>query len=128
MFRKQTVLNTLFPYYRHICPSMHFAFTNYNSLNFISSSTFPDNSALLYPQTVALSGNLITSAQYAVSGAFTFDFWIKPNATEIIIQKKPARNICILRIIYVEVIIPIKYAHEIEKTVKTTDRSVACWL
>lgn len=81
IFRKQTVLNTLFPYYRHICPSMHFAFTNYNSLNFISSSTFPDNSALLYPQTVALSGNLITSAQYAVSGAFTFDFWIKPNAT-----------------------------------------------
>ena len=81
MDRKQVVLDNLFPYYRCTSPDMHFGFTNYNSLNFISSSKFPSDSVLLYPQDVELSGTSIVSAQYIPSGAFTFDFWIKPNAT-----------------------------------------------
>jgi hypothetical protein len=81
MFRKGTLLNTIFPYYRHIYPSAQYAFNNYHSLNFISSSLFPSESVLLYPQNTTLSGNIITSGDYLVSSAFSFDFWIKPKNT-----------------------------------------------
>jgi hypothetical protein len=78
MYRKQTVVNSLFPYYRHIYPSLNYAFTNYNSLNFVNSTLTPSQSVLLYPQTIQLSGNNVVSGDYIVSGAFSFDFWIKP--------------------------------------------------
>ena len=81
IYRKGTVLNSYFPYYRHIYPSLQYAFNNYNCFNFISSSAFPSDSVLLYPQLVSSSGTTIVSASYAVSASFSFDFWIKPKNT-----------------------------------------------
>lgn len=81
IFRKGTVLNALYPYYRHIYPSAHFAFSNYHSFNFISCSLFPTESVLLYPQTATLSGTRVVSANLCPSASFSFDFWVKPKNT-----------------------------------------------
>ncbi len=67
--RKTVVINNLMPYYRSVYPEAHFAFTNYNSLNFLTSSGLPEDTALIYAD---------PDRQYAVTGAFTFDFWINP--------------------------------------------------
>lgn len=66
--RKSAVINNLMPYYRVTSPESHFAFTNYNSLNFFTGSS-PSDTAIIYPD---------ESGLYDISGAFTFDFWINP--------------------------------------------------
>jgi len=70
--RKKVVMNNLMPYYRGMYPEAHFAFTNYHSLNFLTSSGLPSDTALIYAD---------QDYQYAVTGAFTFDFWINPRYT-----------------------------------------------
>lgn len=70
--RKTIVINNLMPYYRSVYPEAHFAFTNYHSLNFVTSSGLPANTALIYAD---------PNHQYAITGAFTFDFWINPRYT-----------------------------------------------
>jgi len=70
--RKKVVMNNLMPYYRGAYPEAHFAFTNYHSLNFITSSGLPEDTAFIYAD---------KNRQYAVTGAFTFDFWINPRYT-----------------------------------------------
>jgi len=67
--RKSVVTNNLMPYYRTVFPEAHFAFTNYNSLNFLTSSGLPSDTALIYAD---------PDRQYAITGAFSFDFWINP--------------------------------------------------
>lgn len=84
MFRKATVIETLYPYYRPQYSSMHFSFTNYNCLNFFTASNVPSDSALLYPlQNVVLNGDVVSSGSYVVTGAFSFDFWINPRYTTV---------------------------------------------
>lgn len=70
--RKKVVMNNLMPHYRSAYPEAHFAFTNYHSLNFITSSGLPEDTAFIYAD---------KDHQYAVTGAFTFDFWINPRYT-----------------------------------------------
>lgn len=70
--RKKVVINNLMPYYRSVYPEAHFAFSNYQSLNFITSSGLPEDTALIYAD---------ANGQYALTGAFTFDFWINPRYT-----------------------------------------------
>ena len=70
--RKTVVINNLMPYYRSVYPEAHFAFTNYHSLNFLTGSGLPSDSALIYAD---------SDHQYAVTGAFSFDFWINPRYT-----------------------------------------------
>jgi hypothetical protein len=65
--RKSVVVNNLMPYYRTNFPEAHFAFSNYNSLNFLTASGLPSDSALMYAD---------PNKQYAITGSFTFDFWI----------------------------------------------------
>lgn len=76
---KNTVVDTLMPYYRTAYPTANFGFTNYNCLNFFTGSFFPTSSVLLYPNPISDTGTTITD--YGTSGPFTFDFWIKPKYT-----------------------------------------------
>ena len=69
--KKSAIRRNLFHYHK---PKNHYAdwsFTNYQCLNFFSSSTVSTSSALLYP-------NLSFSSGDANSGQFSFDFYINP--------------------------------------------------
>jgi len=75
--RKNVVKDSLFPYYRTKYPDVHWAYTNYNTINFFTSSLVPESSALIYPsftdETTAPS-----TIPYSPSGSFTFEFYINP--------------------------------------------------
>jgi hypothetical protein len=78
--RKNVVKDVLFPYYRTKYPSLHWAFSNYNTLNFFTSSLVPEDSALLYPSFTdeTVSPSVIP---YIPSGSFTFEFYVNPRYT-----------------------------------------------
>ena len=80
--KKLLVKDVLNSYYRGSMPTAHWAYTNYNSLNFFTSSTVPEGSALLYPN---IEGDEVhdgyVTGTYALSGAFSFDFYINPRYT-----------------------------------------------
>lgn len=75
--RKLVVKDQLSKYYRTDYPSAHWAYTNYNCLNFFTSSTVPTSSCLLYPN---IDGGPLhegyVSGTYTPSGAISFDFYI----------------------------------------------------
>ena len=73
--RKNIVRTVLFPWYRINYPSLQWAVTNYNTLNFVTSSTLPGNSAMIYP---APSSSITGETVYRPTGPFTFDFYINP--------------------------------------------------
>jgi len=77
--RKLNVKEVMMPYYRAEYQSAHWAYTNYNCLNFFTASTVPTSSVLLYPnvETSILHEGYV-SGTYALSGAFSFDFHINP--------------------------------------------------
>lgn len=79
--RKNVVKNVLYPYYRYIYPSAHWAFTNYHTLNFFTASSVPSNTVLLYPNSASIANSSAISGSYVVSDAFTFDFYINPRYT-----------------------------------------------
>lgn len=74
---KSVVRNHLMPYYRVSYPTANYSFTNYNCLNFHTSSNTPEDAVLLYPN--VRSGS--SGSEYQISGAFAFDFWVKPKYT-----------------------------------------------
>ncbi len=77
--RKSVIKDLLNPYYRTIYPSAHYAYTNYNALNFFTSSTVPSDSAVLYPNVQGpFTHTGYVSGTYSLSGAFSFDFYINP--------------------------------------------------
>lgn len=82
MTRKFVTTNLLMPYYNKFGTNYDFAYTNYNSLNFLTASGLPTDTALLYPASSSATaiGSIIRSA-YIPSGAFSFDFWINPRYT-----------------------------------------------
>ena len=73
--KKLFVQNSLMPYYRAHRPSCQWAYPNYHSVNFFTSSYVPKDAAWLYP-------NVQTAAHpsgcYSPSGSFTFEFFINP--------------------------------------------------
>lgn len=77
--RKLIVKDQLSAYYRTDYPSAHWAYTNYNCLNFFTSSTVPTSSCLMYPN---IDGGPehegYVSGTYTPSGSFSFDFYVKP--------------------------------------------------
>lgn len=73
--RKSLVRDHLMPYHRVTNPRAHYNTTNYNCLNFFTASNVPSDSVLLYPNEVADDG---IGSTYQVSGAFTFDFFVRP--------------------------------------------------
>ena len=75
--RKSLVRTHLMPYYRTDYPQANYSFSNYHSLNFFTqTNTTYVSSALLYPNPVLDDG---LGSTYQVSGAFTFDFFVKPS-------------------------------------------------
>ena len=79
--KKVVVKNTLFPYYKHKYPTCDWAFTNYNSVNFITGSDLPTDSVLIYPAGTGTFADENTNI-YAPKSGFTFDFYINPRYTQ----------------------------------------------
>lgn len=77
--RKLIVKDQLSSYYRTSFPSAHWAYSNYNTLNFFTASGLPESSALLYPNVEGGPAHEnYVSGTYSLSGAFSFDFYINP--------------------------------------------------
>lgn len=79
--KKLVIKDILNSYHRVSYPSAHWAYTNYNSLNFFTASSVPNSSVLLYPNIAGPENydraNHI-SGTYCLSGAFSFDFYVNP--------------------------------------------------
>lgn len=77
--KKQMIKNSLYNcFYKPEYPTAHFAYTNYNTLNFFSSSNFNTSSAIIYPNSLTLSSSTILSSSYLPTGSFSYNFWINP--------------------------------------------------
>ena len=78
--KKLIVKDVLMPYYRTSYPTAHWAYTNYNSLNFFTASTVNPGAALLYPNvdTNPDTHEGYVIGTYSLSGAFSFDFYVNP--------------------------------------------------
>ncbi len=79
--RKLLIKDHLMPFYRTVYPSYNYAYTNYHSLNFFTSSNVPSSSVLLYASTSEIPGVGRASGSYMTTGAFSFDFYINPRYT-----------------------------------------------
>lgn len=82
--RKGIVKDLLMRHYRSSYPTAHWAYTNYNTLNFFTSSTVPTSSVLLYPNVAAPDEYVrpgYVSGTYNLFDAFSFDFYINPRYT-----------------------------------------------
>lgn len=71
--RKGVIRSILYPYYAPAYPSSYWGYSNYLSLNFMSGSGFTSGSALVYVNPILGSQSELTP-----SGAFTFEFYVKP--------------------------------------------------
>jgi hypothetical protein len=81
--RKLVIKDMLQTYYRTSYPNAHWAYTNYNTLNFFTSSNVPSSSVIMYPNIDGGDGGLVhhegyCSGTYTPSGSFSFDFYINP--------------------------------------------------
>lgn len=79
--RKNVIRNVLYPYYRHVYPGAHWAYTNYHTLNFFTASGVPSTSVMLYPNSASDPSTAATSGAYMLSDRFTFEFYINPRYT-----------------------------------------------
>lgn len=77
--RKLVTVNTLMPYYRATQPNSQFAMSNYNCLNFFTSSEVPETSVMLYPNPTVTG--IHPYGRYTPTGSWSFDFWINPRYT-----------------------------------------------
>ena len=86
-FKKTTIKEVLFPFYQNIYPKAQWAYTNYNSLNFITGGDLPLSSVLIYP---AGTGSVALEDYNPLgpSTGFTFDFYLNPRYT----TEKPGDN------------------------------------
>ena len=73
-YLKKIISGTLMKEYRSNYSNCEMSYSNYNSLNFVSSSTIASGTALLYPNVGVNQPNQI--GRYEIPGAFTFDFHI----------------------------------------------------
>jgi hypothetical protein len=84
--RKLVVKEQLNDFYRVAYPTAHWAYSNYNTLNFFTASMMPEDSVILYPNIDGGKGELVyhegyCSGTYTPSGSFSFDFHINPRYT-----------------------------------------------
>jgi hypothetical protein len=75
--RKNLIRDTLYSFYRSFYPTAHWGYTNYHTLNFLTASGLPSDSALLYPN----SASNDEGRPYSLDGPFTFEFQINPRYT-----------------------------------------------
>jgi hypothetical protein len=72
---KNCIRNVLMPYYMSHYDGSQFSYTNYNTLNFFTSSEVPSNSAIIYPN---LQDTATGRRPLDLSGSFSIDFYINP--------------------------------------------------
>ena len=78
----RAVRDSLFPAHRTAYPSAHWAFTNYHTLNFFTSSTVPADSALVYPSSASAPDTSgFASGSCVLTGAFTIEMFLNPRYT-----------------------------------------------
>jgi hypothetical protein len=75
-FQRKSATHVLMREQRIQNPLSFNAYTNYNSLNFVSSSNFGTSSALVFPNFPNIDG----IRDYTPEGPFSLDFFIKPRA------------------------------------------------
>ena len=78
--KKITIKNNLFKYYRNKYRHLNWAYTNYNTLNFVTGGDLPKDSVLIYPSPTNNS-NAGLKNPFAPYNAFTFDFYLNPRYT-----------------------------------------------
>jgi len=76
--RKNIVRETLSHYYRTTYPDLGWNVTNYNCLNFFTSSQTPTRHCLMYPASASVGTSIYP---YRPKDAFTFEFWVNPKYT-----------------------------------------------
>ncbi len=73
--RKANIRQILFPYYRVKNPYAHWAFTNYQCLNFFTASNVPTGSALLYANGVTGASS---RGPYTPDAGFSLECYLNP--------------------------------------------------
>ena len=82
--RKNVVKNVLFPRYRPIYDACEWAYPNYHTLNFFTSTKSSKASCLIYPcATGSAHTNDKDNFPYTPGDEFTFEFWINPRYTTV---------------------------------------------
>jgi hypothetical protein len=77
--KKQMIKNSLYnSFYKPEYPTAHYAYTNYSTLNFFSSSLFNTSSVIIYPNQLTLLSSSVISSSYLPTGSFSYNFWINP--------------------------------------------------
>lgn len=70
---KNIVKKTLMPYHKHRYDNSSFSYSNYHSLNFLTTDTIPTGSALIYPNIDTVDGGV-----YDLPNEFCVNFWVNP--------------------------------------------------
>lgn len=83
--KKLAIKDQLSFYHKGAYPSAHWAYCNYNSLNFFTSSTVLNDAALVYPNYRDQKYEAENHAKgiYMPSGSFSFDFYINPRYNKL---------------------------------------------
>lgn len=76
--KKQIITKNLLPYYRNKYHNTDFAFTNYNTVNFIKSDVISNNFGILYPNKAKIGSDSDAFGRYSLHNkqGFTIEFWI----------------------------------------------------
>ena len=78
---KNVVKKTLMPYHKHRYDHCYFAYSNYHTLNFLTTTTIPTGSALIYPNIESTTATISGTGVYDMPQEFCFNFWINPRYT-----------------------------------------------
>ncbi len=79
--KKNVVRKILQPFYRNVYSNANWAYTNYHTLNFFTSSQVPSDTAILLPNTASSADLSIASGVYTIPSGFTFEFYVNPRYT-----------------------------------------------
>ena len=74
--QRRVIKDCLVPLYRNENHMSHYAYVNYHSVSFVSSSNFGTGSALIFPNFSNTDG----TRDYTPPADFTIDFFVKPKA------------------------------------------------
>ncbi len=77
-FKKNYIKNVLLKQNREVYPNYNWAYTNYNSLNFFTSSMVSTSTVIMYPNSSSNSGGSFVSGVYTIPSGWSFDFYINP--------------------------------------------------
>ena len=77
---KNVVKKTLMPYHSHRYDHCNFTYSNYHTLNFLTTTTIPTGSALIYPN---IESSTPGAGVYDLPSEFSVNFWINPRYSDL---------------------------------------------